>query len=121
MLLQQPCRQFGHGDGGLGLDRLDQEGLISHQLAASGRTALAGRRGRAGVPRSPHELDGETVADAEVAGRRPAGVAGFYKARNPHAKIEGIAVPHDPPPVQESESQLRPAQKPRSLISSPML
>jgi hypothetical protein len=42
MLLQQPCRQFGHGDGGLGLDRLDQEGLISHQLAASGRTALAG-------------------------------------------------------------------------------
>jgi hypothetical protein len=56
-----------------------------------------------------------------VAGRRPAGVAGFYKARNPHAKIEGIAVPHEPPPVQASESQLRPAQKPRSLISSPML
>jgi hypothetical protein len=68
MLLQQPCSQFGHGDGRLGLNGLDQEDLISHQLAASRWTALPGWRWRAGDPRSPHEPDGTAVADAKVAG-----------------------------------------------------
>jgi hypothetical protein len=32
-----------------------------------------------------------------------------------------MAVTHVPPPVPKSESQLRRAQRPRSLISCPML
>jgi hypothetical protein len=40
---------------------------------------------------------------------------------DPHPEIERIAVTHDPPPVPGGELQLQPAQKPRSLISSPML
>jgi len=121
VFLPQASGQFGHGDGGLGLDRLDQEGLIGRQLAASRRAALTGRCRRAEVPRSPYELDGETVADVKVPGGRPAGMARLDKVGDPHPKIEGIAVTHDPPPVRGSESQLRLAQKPRSPISRPML
>jgi hypothetical protein len=44
MFLPQASGQFGHGDGGLGLDGLDQEALIGHQLATSGRAALTGWR-----------------------------------------------------------------------------
>jgi len=97
MLLQQAGGEFGHGDGGLGLDGPDQEGLMEHQLAASRRAALAVLRRRAELPRSPHELDGETVAEVIVPGRGPAGMARLDKVGDPHAKIERIAVTHDPP------------------------
>src|SRR5215210_8746056 len=121
MLLQQPCGEFEHGDGGPRLDGLDQEALIGHQLAASRWTALPGWCRRAGVPCSPHELDGEAVADVKVARRRPAGMARPNIVCHPHPKIDRIAVTHDPPPVPGSESQIAPAQKARSLISGPML
>ena len=121
MFLEQPDSQFRHGDGGPSLDGLDQERLIRRQLAASRRTALTVWCRRAEVARSLDELDGETVTDTKVPGRRPAGMAGLDKSRDPHPKIEGIAVTHDPPPVQESESQPRLVQKPRSPIASPML
>jgi hypothetical protein len=73
------------------------------------------------VVRSQHELDGETVADVKVAGGRVAGMARLDKGSDPHPKIERIAVTYNPPPVQESESQIAPAQTPRSQISSPVL
>jgi len=44
VLVQQASGEFGHGDGRIGLDRLDQKSLIGHQLAASGRAALPGWR-----------------------------------------------------------------------------
>jgi hypothetical protein len=38
MFLQQPCGQFGHNKGGTRLNRLGQECLIGHQLAAAWRS-----------------------------------------------------------------------------------
>jgi hypothetical protein len=52
---------------------------------------------------------------------RSAGMARLDKGRDPHPKIERIAMTHDPPPVPASESQIAPAQNPGSRISSPVL
>ena len=60
--VQQPCGQFGHGDGPLGLDRLDQEALIGHQLAASGGRPCRACSGEPMAPLPLHQLDGETLA-----------------------------------------------------------
>jgi hypothetical protein len=65
VLVQQPCGEFGHGDGRLGFDGLDQESLISHQLATSRRAALTGWREGAGVPLALQQLDGAAVTDAK--------------------------------------------------------
>jgi hypothetical protein len=48
-------------------------------------------------------------------------MARLDKVGHPHPKIERIAMTHDPPPIPASESQLALAQKPKSLVSSPVL
>src|SRR5215211_8679100 len=121
MLVPESGGQLRHGDVGRGLDGLDQNWLVGRQLARATGPALARRGGRSGLPLAPDELDREAVADPEVAGRRPAGMAGRDKARDAHAKIQGIAAPHDPPPRTRRESHLATGQKLTSLVSSPML
>jgi hypothetical protein len=65
--------------------------------------------------------DGLRTAKLVVPSRRSVGMASLDKVCDPHPKIERIAVTHNPPPVQESESQLQLVQKPKSPISRPML
>ncbi|QRM35147.1 hypothetical protein [Microvirga sp. VF16] len=67
-----------------------------HALPATGdlrrapvrRAPLTGRRRGAGVPLSPHELNGETIAATSVPGRRPAGVARPDTVYDRHPAIE---------------------------------
>jgi hypothetical protein len=121
VLVQQASGEFGHGDGRLCLDGLDQESLISHQLAAARRAALPGRREGAGLPLALQQLDGAAVAHPEVAGRRPAGMAGLDKGNDPHPQIERIAVTHASPLAPRRESQVGSDLNPQSPVSCPML
>src|SRR5918995_6892293 len=111
MLLPEAGCQLRHGDVRLGLYHLHQEGLVGHQLAAPRRAALPSRGGRSGLRLTSQQLDGKAVADPEVTGSGAARMAGLDKARDPHAKIQGIAATHDPPPSTEGITA-RPGAKP---------
>src|SRR5215211_6405718 len=116
MLVQQSRRQFGHGDVRPSLHRADQKRFVTGQLARATRPALASRGRRSALPLALHQLEGEAVADLEVAGCCPAGMAGLNKGRHPHAQIQGVAVGHNPPPVSRRESQFGPG---RNLSNPP--
>src|SRR5215203_1001878 len=100
----------------LSLHRADQKRFVTGQLARATRPALASRGRRSALPLALHQLEGEAVADLEVAGCCPAGMAGLNKGRHPHAQIQGVAVGHNPPPVSRRESQFGPG---RNLSNPP--
>src|SRR5918993_1613022 len=85
LLVQQSRRQFGHGDVRPSLHRADQKRSVTGQLARATRPALASRGRRSALPLALHQLDGEAVADLEVAGGCPAGMARLHKSPPPPA------------------------------------
>jgi hypothetical protein len=63
----------------------------------------------------PQDLDGKTVAHHKVARRGSAGVARFHERHYAYARIERVALGHDPPPGRIRELLFQAREKPRSV------